>query len=82
MLAEGRPADVVVFDAKTVGPGPLKRISPTRPREEHAEILDFEHRGADVAIGNAISGQQHNARSFGQARLDRAGLCCGRWTAP
>lgn len=26
VLAEGRPADVVVFDAKTVGPGPLKRV--------------------------------------------------------
>jgi N-acyl-D-amino-acid deacylase len=26
LLAEGRPADVVVFDAKTVGPGPLKRV--------------------------------------------------------
>jgi N-acyl-D-aspartate/D-glutamate deacylase len=26
VLAEGRPADVVVFDPKTVGPGPLKRV--------------------------------------------------------
>ena len=26
LLAEGRPADVVVFDPKTVGPGPLKRV--------------------------------------------------------
>jgi N-acyl-D-aspartate/D-glutamate deacylase len=25
-LAEGRPADVVVFDPRTVGPGPLKRV--------------------------------------------------------
>ena len=26
VLADGRPADVVVFDPKTVGPGPLKRV--------------------------------------------------------
>src|SRR5260370_33921580 len=26
LLADGRPADVVVFDPKTVGPGPLKRV--------------------------------------------------------
>jgi N-acyl-D-aspartate/D-glutamate deacylase len=26
VLAEGKPADVVVFDPKTVGPGPLKRV--------------------------------------------------------
>jgi N-acyl-D-aspartate/D-glutamate deacylase len=26
VLAKGRPADVVVFDAKTVGPGPLRRV--------------------------------------------------------
>jgi N-acyl-D-aspartate/D-glutamate deacylase len=26
VLAAGRPADVVVFDPKTVGPGPLKRV--------------------------------------------------------
>ncbi len=26
VLAHGRPADVVVFDPKTVGPGPLKRV--------------------------------------------------------
>jgi N-acyl-D-amino-acid deacylase len=26
VLAEGRPADVVVFDPKTVAPGPLKRV--------------------------------------------------------
>lgn len=26
LLAEGRPADVVVFDPATVGPGPLKRV--------------------------------------------------------
>ncbi len=26
VLAEGRPADVVVFDPKTVNPGPLKRV--------------------------------------------------------
>ena len=26
LLAEGRPADVVVFDPKTVGPGPLRRV--------------------------------------------------------
>jgi N-acyl-D-aspartate/D-glutamate deacylase len=26
VLAESRPADVVVFDPKTVGPGPLKRV--------------------------------------------------------
>jgi len=27
VLAPGRPADVVVFDARTVGPGPLKRVN-------------------------------------------------------
>lgn len=26
VLAEGRPADIVVFDPETVGPGPLKRV--------------------------------------------------------
>jgi N-acyl-D-amino-acid deacylase len=26
VLAEKRPADIVVFDPKTVGPGPLRRV--------------------------------------------------------
>ena len=26
VLADGKPADVVVFDPKTVGPGPLRRV--------------------------------------------------------
>jgi N-acyl-D-aspartate/D-glutamate deacylase len=31
VLAEGRPADIVVFDPETVGPGPLKRVQTCRP---------------------------------------------------
>ena len=32
------------------GPEPLTHVGPRRPREEHAEILDFEHRGAAALL--------------------------------
>jgi N-acyl-D-aspartate/D-glutamate deacylase len=49
VLAEGRPADVVVFDAKTVGPGPLKRVYDL---PAGADRLVSEANGIDAVIVN------------------------------
>jgi N-acyl-D-amino-acid deacylase len=49
LLAEGRPADVVVFDAKTVGPGPLKRVYDL---PAGADRLVSEASGIDAVIVN------------------------------
>ena len=48
-LAEGRPADVVVFDPKTVGPGPLKRVYDL---PAGADRLVSEASGIDAVIVN------------------------------
>jgi N-acyl-D-aspartate/D-glutamate deacylase len=49
LLAEGRPADVVVFDPKTVGPGPLKRV---HDLPAGADRLVSEASGVDAVIVN------------------------------
>jgi N-acyl-D-aspartate/D-glutamate deacylase len=49
VLAEGRPADVVIFDAATVGPGPLKRV---HDMPAGADRLVSEASGIDAVIVN------------------------------
>lgn len=49
VLAEGRPADIVVFDAKTVGPGPLKRV---HDLPAGADRLVSQASGIDAVIVN------------------------------
>ncbi len=49
VLAAGRPADVVVFDPKTVGPGPLKRVYDL---PAGADRLISEASGIDAVIVN------------------------------
>jgi N-acyl-D-amino-acid deacylase len=49
VLAEGRPADVVVFDPRTVGPGPLKRV---HDLPAGADRLVSEASGIDAVIVN------------------------------
>ena len=49
VLADGRPADVVVFDPKTVGPGPLKRVYDL---PAGADRLVSEANGIDAVIVN------------------------------
>lgn len=49
VLAKGRPADVVVFDARTVGPGPLKRVNDL---PAGADRLVSQASGIDAVIVN------------------------------
>jgi|FEC22Drversion2_1045045.scaffolds.fasta_scaffold00844_5 N-acyl-D-amino-acid deacylase len=49
LLAEGRPADVVVFDPRTVAPGPLKRVYDL---PAGADRLVSEATGVDAVIVN------------------------------
>src|SRR5688572_28537191 len=49
VLAPGRPADVVVFDARTVGPGPLKRVNDL---PAGADRLVSQASGIDAVIVN------------------------------
>jgi N-acyl-D-amino-acid deacylase len=49
LLAQGKPADVVVFDPKTVGPGPLKRVYDL---PAGADRLVSEASGIDAVIVN------------------------------
>jgi len=49
VLAEGRPADIVVFDARTVGPGPLKRVNDL---PAGADRLVSQASGIDAVIVN------------------------------
>ena len=57
VLAEGRPADVVVFDPKTVGPGPLKRVY---DMPAGADRLVSEASGIDAVIVNGRLIRQDN----------------------
>ncbi len=57
VLAEGRPADVVVFDPKTVGPGPLKRVYDL---PAGADRLVAEAGGIDAVIVNGRLIRQNN----------------------
>ena len=65
VLADGRPADVVVFDPKTVGPGPLKRVYDL---PAGADRLVSEAHGIDAVI---VNGQTHPARRQGRRRRQR-----------
>ncbi|MDP1750763.1 MAG: amidohydrolase family protein [Reyranella sp.] len=62
LLAEGRPADVVVFDAATVGPGPLKRVYDL---PAGADRLVSEASGIDAVIVNGELIRQNNKDAFG-----------------
>ena len=57
MLAEGRPADVVVFDPKTVNPGPLKRVY---DMPAGADRLVSEASGIEAVIVNGKLIRQNN----------------------
>ena len=57
VLAEGRPADVVVFDPKTVAPGPLKRVYDL---PAGADRLVSEASGIDAVIVNGRLIRQDN----------------------
>ena len=61
LLAEGRPADVVVFDASTVGPGPLKRV---HDMPAGADRLVSEARGIDAVIVNGTLIRRDNKDVF------------------
>lgn len=57
VLAEGRPADVVVFDPATVGPGPLKRVYDL---PAGADRLVADANGIDAVIVNGRLVRQNN----------------------
>ena len=57
VLAEGRPADVVVFDPKTVGPGPLKRVY---DMPAGADRLVSEASGIEAVVVNGKLIRQNN----------------------
>ena len=61
ILAEGRPADVVVFDAATVGPGPLKRV---HDLPAGADRLVAEANGIDAVIVNGRIVRQGGKDAF------------------
>lgn len=61
LLAEGRPADVVVFDAKTVGPGPLKRVNDL---PAGADRLVSQASGIDAVIVNGELVRRDNKDVF------------------
>ena len=61
LLAEGRPADVVVFDPKTVGPGPLKRV---HDMPAGADRLVSEASGIDAVIVNGTLIRRDNKDVF------------------
>ena len=61
LLAEGRPADIVVFDAKTVGPGPLKRV---HDMPAGADRLVSEASGIDAVIVNGTLIRRDNKDVF------------------
>ncbi len=62
VLAQGRPADVVVFDAATVGPGPLKRVYDL---PAGADRLVAEANGIDSVIVNGRLIRQNNKDALG-----------------
>ena len=57
VLAEGRPADVVVFDPKTVNPGPLKRVF---DMPAGADRLVSEASGIEAVVVNGKLIRQNN----------------------
>ncbi|MBX9945594.1 MAG: amidohydrolase family protein [Reyranella sp.] len=76
VLAPGRPADVVVFDPRTVGPGPLKRVYDL---PAGADRLVSEASGIDAVIVNGSVIRRNNKDTFGaQDRLPGRLLRHGR----
>jgi len=76
VLATGRPADVVVFDPRTVGPGPLKRVYDL---PAGADRLVSEASGIDAVIVNGSVIRRNNKDTFGaQDRLPGRLLRHGR----
>ena len=61
VLANGRPADVVVFDPRTVGPGPLKRVYDL---PAGADRLVAEANGIDAVIVNGRIVRQNGKDAF------------------
>jgi N-acyl-D-amino-acid deacylase len=61
VLAQGRPADVVVFDAKAVGPGPLKRVNDL---PAGADRLVSQANGIDAVIVNGELVRRDNKDVF------------------
>jgi N-acyl-D-aspartate/D-glutamate deacylase len=61
LLSEGRPADVVVFDPKTVGPGPLKRV---HDMPAGADRLVSEASGIDAVVVNGTLIRRDNKDVF------------------
>ncbi len=61
LLAEGRPADVVVFDPTTVGPGPLKRV---HDMPAGADRLVSDASGIDAVIVNGTLIRRDNKDVF------------------
>jgi N-acyl-D-amino-acid deacylase len=61
VLAEGRPADIVVFDPKTVGPGPLKRV---HDMPAGADRLVSEASGIDAVVVNGTLIRRNNKDVF------------------
>ncbi len=61
VLAEGRPADVVVFDPRTVGPGPLKRV---HDMPAGADRLVSEASGIDAVVVNGTLIRRDNKDVF------------------
>ncbi len=57
VLAEGRPADVVVFDPKTVNPGPLRRV---HDMPAGADRLVSEASGIEAVVVNGKLIRQNN----------------------
>jgi N-acyl-D-amino-acid deacylase len=61
VLADGRPADIVVFDPKTVGPGPLKRV---HDMPAGADRLVSEASGIDAVVVNGTLIRRNNKDVF------------------
>jgi N-acyl-D-aspartate/D-glutamate deacylase len=61
VLATGRPADIVVFDARTVGPGPLKRVNDL---PAGADRLVSQANGIDAVIVNGELIRRDNKDMF------------------
>jgi N-acyl-D-aspartate/D-glutamate deacylase len=56
LLAEGRPADIVVFDPETVGCSPLRRVS---DQPAGADRLVSDASGIDAVIVNGTPIRRH-----------------------
>lgn len=75
LLAEGRPADVVVLDPDTVAAGPLKRVSDL---PAGADRLISEATGIEAVIVNGTLIRQDNRDMVGEGKLPGKVLRGGR----